>query len=389
MKVGIIGVGQAGGKVTEAILDDASRTDRDVVSAAIAVNSAKADLLGLRTIPMADRLLVGQSRVKGHGAGADNELGATIATEDVDEIRSAISDFPTSEIDAFLVVAGLGGGTGSGGAPVIARELSRLYEEPVYGLGILPSRDEGGIYHLNAARSFITLVSEVDNLLVLDNDAWRSGTGESLKAGYDFINDEIARRIGVMFGAGEATNPSPEMVVDASEIINTLGSGGVSSIGYATTNLNRAHRGLLARFGGGGADRLEESNTVTQTVTTVRQAALGRLSLPCELRGTERALVVVAGPPDALSRRGIERSIEWLESHTGTAEVRGGDYPLPREDRLGALVLLSGVTDVPRIDELRQTAVETQQNVAAIRERSPDALRDLIWSGDDELEPLF
>jgi len=72
------------------------------------------------------------------------------------------------EIDAFLVVAGLGGGTGSGGAPVIARHLKRIHTEPVYGLGILPGSDEGGIYTLNAARSLKTFVDEVDNLMLFD-----------------------------------------------------------------------------------------------------------------------------------------------------------------------------------------------------------------------------
>ena len=70
------------------------------------------------------------------------------------------------------MTAGLGGGTGSGGAPVIARRLKKLYVEPVYGLGILPARDEGGLYSLNAARSLMTFVKEVFNhfLLVAEQD---------------------------------------------------------------------------------------------------------------------------------------------------------------------------------------------------------------------------
>src|SRR6056297_2220119 len=146
---------------------------------AIAVNSAKADLLGLERIPLDKRVLIGQSRVKGHGAGADNELGAELAQEDIEEVRGAIDEVPVHEIDAFLVVAGLGGGTGSGGAPVIARELGQLYAEPVYGLGALPGQDEGGIYTLNAARSIQTFVRETANLVLVDNDGWRN-QGESV-----------------------------------------------------------------------------------------------------------------------------------------------------------------------------------------------------------------
>jgi cell division GTPase FtsZ len=58
-----------------------------------------------------------------------------------------------------------------------------MYEEPVYGPGILPDGEEGGIYHLNAARSFVTFIEEVDNLLLFDNAAWRMG-GQIVRTSY-------------------------------------------------------------------------------------------------------------------------------------------------------------------------------------------------------------
>src|SRR6056297_2446562 len=153
MKLAMIGFGQAGGKIVDKFLEYDAETGSNIVRAAVAVNSAKADLMGLEHIPEENRVLIGQSRVKGHGVGADNELGAEIAEEDIDEIQGSIDSIPVHEVDAFLVISGLGGGTGSGGSPVISKHLKRIYTEPVYGLGILPGSDEGGIYTLNAARS--------------------------------------------------------------------------------------------------------------------------------------------------------------------------------------------------------------------------------------------
>lgn len=204
MKLGMIGVGQAGGKIVDKFLWYDQRTNSNIVQTALAVNTARADLQGLERIPQDNRILVGQSRVKGHGVGADNELGAEIVNENQVEIDRAI-DQVSSGVDAFLIVAALGGGTGSGGAPVIARRIKEIYTQPVYGLGILPGSDEGGIYTLNAARSLQTFIQESDNLLVFDNDAWRN-TGDSLETGYDRINEEIARRFGVLFAAGEVTD---------------------------------------------------------------------------------------------------------------------------------------------------------------------------------------
>jgi cell division GTPase FtsZ len=392
MKLAMIGFGQAGGKILDKFLEYDQRTGSEIVRAAVAVNSAKADLHGLERVPEDNRVLIGQARVKGHGVGADNELGAEIAEEDIDEIQGAIDNIPVHEVDAFLIISGLGGGTGSGGSPVLAKHLKRIYTEPVYGLGVLPSQDEGGIYTLNAARSFQTFVREVDNLLVFDNDAWRK-TGESMESGYEDINDEIVKRFSIMFGAGEIDPGSEvgESVVDSSEIINTLSGGGVSTVGYAAEEVDTEEKGLLSRFTGGedGDDGIDAANTTNRITSLVRKAALGRLTLPCEIEGAERALLVMSGPPKYLNRKGIERGRKWLEEQTGSMEVRGGDYPVPDSGYVASVILLSGVTNVPRIKELQQVAIEAQDNIDEIREESEANLQRLVEDDEDELEPLF
>jgi len=390
MKLAMIGFGQAGGKIVDKFLAYDDATGSNIVRSAVAVNTAKADLLGLERVPQENRVLIGQARVKGHGVGADNELGAEIAEEDIDEIQGSIDNIPVHEIDAFLIIAGLGGGTGSGGSPVLAKHLKRIYTEPVYGLGILPGSDEGGIYTLNAARSFQTFVREVDNLLVFDNDAWRK-TGESVEGGYAEINDEIVRRFGVLFGAGEvsAGDNVAESVVDSSEIINTLAGGGVSTVGYAAESVQQGSSGgLLSRFKGEDDDDMESANTTNRITSLVRKAALGRLTLPCEIDGAERALLVLSGPPNHLNRKGIERGRKWLEEQTGSMEVRGGDYPL-NEPNVAASILLSGVHNVPRIKELQQVAIEAQDNIDEIRQESEENLEALVEDEEDELDPLF
>ncbi|QSG07995.1 tubulin/FtsZ family protein [Halapricum desulfuricans] len=392
MKLAMIGFGQAGGKIVEKFLEYDDRTGSGIVRSAVAVNTAKADLLGLERVPEENRVLIGQTRVKGHGVGADNELGAEIAEEDIDEVQSVIDNIPVHEIDAFLIIAGLGGGTGSGGSPVLAKHLKRIYTEPVYGLGILPSSDEGGIYTLNAARSFQTFVREVDNLLVFDNDAWRK-TGESMESGYEEINDEIVKRFGILFGAGEvgAQGEVAESVVDSSEIVNTLDTGGVSTVGYAAEEVtDDSGGGLLSRFKSDGtSDNMDAANTTNRITSLVRKAALGRLTLPCEINGAERALLVLSGPPAELNRKGIERGRKWLEEQTGSMEVRGGDYPVSDSSYVASVILLSGVHNVPRIKELQQVAIEAQENIDEIRAESEENLEQLVEDDEDELDPLF
>ena len=387
MKLALIGFGQAGGKVVDEFLAFDARIDGGFAESAIAVNSATTDLKGLEHVPMENRVLIGQARVKGHGVGADNELGAAIAKSDSDEMQAAIDRIPAHEIDAFLVVAGMGGGTGSGGAPVLARQLKRIYTQPVYGLGLLPGTDEGSIYTLNAARSFRTLVDEVDNLLVFDNDAWRSA-GESVGSGYDRINREIAERFGLLFAAGEVQRGDhvAESVVDSSEIINTLSRGGVSTIGYASETVE-TNDGLLSSLTGGG-ETFDEGAATNRLTSLVRKATLGRLTLPCDVASADRGLVVATGPPDSLSRKGVERGRQWLEDETGSMEIRGGDYPLADRDEVGTIVLLSGVTDVPRIDQLQQVAIEAQETTADVQASADEEFASLMDTGG-ELDALF
>ena len=385
MKLALIGFGQAGGKIVDEFLAYDDAIDGGFVEAAIAVNSATTDLQGLENVRKENRVLIGQARVKGHGVGADNELGAEVTEADIDEIQGAIDRIPAHEIDAFLVVAGMGGGTGSGGAPVLAKHLQRIYTQPVYGLGILPATDEGGIYTLNAARSFQTFVREVDNLLVFDNDVWRSA-GESVEGGYDRINQEIVERFGLLFAAGEVTEGDDvaESVVDSSEIINTLDDG-ISTIGYARETVE-TNDGLLSSFR--GDDDFDEGAATNRMTSLVRKATLGRLTLPCDVSSADRGLVVATGPAEHLNRKGVERGRQWLEDETGSMEIRGGDFPISDRDEVGAIVLLSGVTDVPRVDQLQQVAIEAQETTESVRANAQEEFASLVDTGG-ELDALF
>lgn len=390
MRLAAIGVGQAGGKILDQLLTYDQRWGYGFITSATALNTARADLEGLDAVPDHRRILFGQTKAHGHGVGADNELGARIATDEEAIIAGALDDVDIGKTDAFLVIAALGGGTGSGAGPVIARQLDYIYDEPVYGLGVLPASNEGGLYSLNAARSLKSFVNETDNLLVFDNDAWRRPS-ESIESGYDVINDEIARRFGVLFSAGELSAESGvgENVVDASELNNTLEGGGISAVGHAAERVEPQQEGLLSRFRLDGEERQPTGDATDRITGLVRQATRGRLTLPCGIESTDRALLVVSGPPHLLSRRGTEIGREWIADQTGSLEVRGGDHPLPDEAAVSATVVLAGVTDVPRIDDLQQYAVDAQTNQRERAVRRDDDLETLLRDEYDEIEPLI
>jgi len=383
MRIFVIGYGQAGGRVADAFVELAKKTGQNFVLRALAINTARSDLMGIENIPMEDRVLIGEALTKGHGIGADNELGAQVATDEVYTIQSEIDKRGTHQVDAFLIVAGLGGGTGSGGAPVLARRLKKLYEEPVYGLGILPAKDEGSLYSLNAARSLVTFVNEVDNLFLFDNDAWKKG-GESVKEAFEDINEEIVRRFGILFGAGEA-NEVGQMVVDAAEVINTLKGGGISTIGYASEEIQS--EGLFKKLLG-KKKPMENLDTVTRITSLVRRAVAGRLTIPCDVSTAEKALIIAAGPPKELSRKGIEKSKMRVEEMIRGKEVRGGDYPLVKGRHVSTIVLFSGVSGVPRIKELQEIGTEAQEQIKEVSSEKEKDYKELLDT-NDTIKPLF
>ncbi|MWV66079.1 cell division protein [Halorubrum sp. JWXQ-INN 858] len=327
MKAVLVGVGQAGGKLATALAEFDADMSFGAVHDALAVNTASADL---RPLPL-DTVLVGQSRVNGHGVGGDNELGASVMDEDATEVLDALAPKVTAAVEAVFVVAGLGGGTGSGGAPVLVRELRRVYDVPVYAIGVLPGRDEGAIYQVNAGRSLKTLVREAESTLLLDNDAWRS--------------------------AGES-------VVDTSEVINTLRAGGMAAVGFASAPAAE-----------------DPGENVTTVMSITRSAVMTGLSLP-NATNADAALVTIAGDPDRIPRKGAEKARKWVQEETGSMQVRGGDFPMT-SDRLAALVLLAGVERSRRVEEFLERA---RQAIRDEPEERPDPADAFL---NDELDDLL
>ncbi len=392
MKLAVIGVGNAGGKIVDELLQYEYETDRSLITSAIAINSARVDLERLERLPRDNRFLIGQTdeRVKGHGVGSDPDLGAEIVRNDQYEIDRAMDQVSIYEIDAFLIVAGLGGGTGSGGAPAIGSQLSEQYEVPVYGLGVLPSDSEGGRASLNAARSFRSFTESTDNVVSFDNGVWRASE-DSLKAGYDRTNREIAKRIVTLLSAGEIDSSTlSENAMDSSDIHRTLSTGGISTVAYAETeHRNRESRGLLSRLQSNGAtNAANEVDSATKVSGLIRQAVNSRLTCPAEISTAERSLIVISGPSSSFSRKGLEAGRRWIERQTGSAEVLAGDNPREDSNTLSAVVLLSNVTDVPRVDALQKQAVEAQENIEAQQSTRESDISELIIDENDRLDPV-
>ncbi|RLF91204.1 cell division protein [Thermococci archaeon] len=351
-----IGIGKAGSRIVNELVETEKKMPTKTFTPLV-FNTSKADSIGLNNIKDDRKFIVGES-LRGQGTGGDSKLGAEVAAEEIDKITSRIEQYQRSEHDAILLVAGLGGGTGGGMLPVFARELSDRSDVPIYGLGVLPSRDEGEVYALNAARSIKTSIGDLNGLILVDNSAFVSPREGS--SGYEKVNKEIAKRMTLLSRAGEVSPGGEvgEKIIDASEVLNTIGRGGITTLGYSMEQVEtkKGFLGILKR-----KEEVGDLGKTTRIVSIIRRAVKGKLTLPCDYRSAERALVLVAGSPELLSRMGTDKARKWLESEIVGHDVRAGDYPIPRAHFVAAVVALSGLTDVPRIRELFEVASEFQR----------------------------
>lgn len=390
MKLAVVGVGGAGSRIANRILDVEHSSGRNLSGGnTLLVNSSPPTFDATEHVPEERRLVIGDvyPGIDGRGTEGDPDLGAEVAVEERNEIVRAFDLVEFHRVDGVLVAAGLAGGTGGGAGAVVIDQLKAICDEPVYAIGVLPSRAAGARRALNAARSLQSFVARADNVIVFDNDAWldagdrRAGVGRTDDAPVDgehpvdgsagdgeaeIANVALAERVVTLFSAGESGGDAPpETWLDPSDIIRTLGVGGISSIGYASTDVPTP--GRLRSLLGAWNVRIpwtpdvaadDEPTDAAKINRLVRRAARSKLTLPCEVSSADRALVTLSGPSRALSRKGFESGRYWLETEADVVDVMAGDEPLDRSSTLAAVVLFSNVTEVPRIEAMKAQAVE-------------------------------
>ena len=371
MKLALVGVGNAGSRIVNRIRHIEQATGRNLTDGNTAlINTTRPDFDTAAKVPDERRLLIGDvhHEIQGEEIDGDPDLGAEVAREDHSEILRLFDAIEFSQVDGVLVVGGLAGGTGGGAGAVVIEQVASICDEPVYGLGVLPHETEGSEAALNAARSLQSFVSCADNVLAFDNDAWLDDETAATDD-YDTANEELAIRIVTLFAAGEWDGGiGPENRMDPSDIMRTLDTGGVTSIGYAATDVPR-DRGFFAWLWASAIGRLpwtgnaedEEPTNAAKINSLVRRATHSQLTLPCAVASAERALIMLSGPSEELSRKGFESGRYWLEQEADTVEVMAGDEPHSKARKLTATILFSNVTSVPRIDAIQSQGVSVQE----------------------------
>ena len=352
MKVLVIGCGQCGGRIADefARLNRRAHLQRgmEIVTAAFAVNTDIADLSGLTTIEpdYRHRILIGGQKTSGRGVGKINELGAEIAKEDGDMLLDAIrATRRFAETDAFILIAGAAGGTGSGAIPVLTQQLKEHYKEkPLYNIIILPFRHEETIEAraiYNVATCLKSAYSVADAVLLVDNQRYLSKKS-SIRDNLANINTLIVEPFYNLLCAGEEKKPKyiGSRVVDAGDIIQTI-------VGWTVIGSGKSQIPLIS-FSLEMKRHFTKKATESQRGVQAMAEAISELSLKCNPIDAKRALYLLSAPAKEMNMEMITEIGAHLKAIAPEAVIRGGDYPREKGS-LDVTVILSELSDVVKV----------------------------------------
>lgn len=185
------------------------------------------DHQALETSPVPNKISLGQSLTEGRGAGAKPEIGLKSAMESIDDI----TDILASNTKMVFITAGMGGGTGTGAAPVIAQKAREMGILTV-GIVTVPFGFEGKRRKEQAELGVEELKNHVDTLLVISNDKLREMYGDlTLSNAFDKADDVLAT---AAKGISEIITVTGYINVDFEDVKTVMTNGGSAIMGSAT-----------------------------------------------------------------------------------------------------------------------------------------------------------
>ena len=181
VKIKVIGVGGGGNNAVNRMIMSNIK--------GVELVSINTDQQALRKSNASTTLVIGEKLTRGFGAGANPQIGERAAEESIEEIKNVLKD-----ADMVFITAGMGGGTGTGAAPVVAR-LAQEMNILTVGIVTKPFEFEGPRRMSQALRGIAELSQYVDSLIVIPNDRLKEVTDARITLANAFeIADSVLSR---------------------------------------------------------------------------------------------------------------------------------------------------------------------------------------------------
>lgn len=273
------------------------------------------DQQSLDISPVPLKIVLGSSLTKGRGAGSLPEVGKNAAIESIEEVKALLAN----NTEMVFITAGLGGGTGTGAAPVIAKAAKEMGILTV-GIVTIPFGFEGKKRKAQADAGMEALKANVDTLLVISNDKLREIYG-NLKVTEAFGHaDDILTTAAK--GIADIITTTLQINTDINDVKTVMKESGVAIMGSAQAS--GEHRALRA----------------------VEQAMASPLLNDSNIKGARYVLVNVTCGEDEITMDELGEITDYIQDAAGmTAEViKGYGVDSSLGDKVNVTIIATGFT---------------------------------------------
>ena len=306
VRIKVIGVGGGGNNVVNRMVLSGTR-GVDFV----AVNT---DKQALNVSSATYKIQIGEKLTHGQGAGSDPEVGRKSAEESRAQISKALED-----TDMVFITAGMGGGTGTGGAPIVA-EIAR--EQGILTVGVVtkPFGFEGRRRMQQAEKGIEELQGKVDSLVIIPNERLKHATDQKITFANAFeIADDVLR---------QAVQSISDLIRDTGFI--NLDFADVTAI---MKNAGMAHMGVGRAAGKGKAEE-------------AARMAISSPLLETSIHGARGVLINVTGSMD-IGLEEVEQAASLVQDavHPDALTIFGATFDESMDDEIRVTVIATGFAD--------------------------------------------
>ena len=306
VRIKVIGVGGGGNNVVNRMVRSGTR-GVDFV----AVNT---DKQALNVSSATYKIQIGEKLTHGQGAGSDPEVGRKSAEESRAQISKALED-----TDMVFITAGMGGGTGTGGAPIVA-EIAR--EQGILTVGVVtkPFGFEGRRRMQQAENGIEELQGKVDSLVIIPNERLKHATDQKITFANAFeIADDVLR---------QAVQSISDLIRDTGFI--NLDFADVTAI---MKNAGMAHMGVGRAAGKGKAEE-------------AARMAISSPLLETSIHGARGVLINVTGSMD-IGLEEVEQAASLVQDavHPDALTIFGATFDESMDDEIRVTVIATGFAD--------------------------------------------
>lgn len=356
VKIKVIGVGGGGNNAVNRMV---SANIRGVEF--VAVNT---DRQALQRSEAPVQLVLGEKITKGFGAGANPQIGARAAEESIEDIRALLED-----TDMVFVTAGMGGGTGTGAAPVVAR-VARELNILTVGIVTKPFAFEGPKRMAQAEAGIAELSQYVDSLIIIPNERLKQVSNSKISLFNAFaIADDVLRH-GVQ-SVSDLIVEDAFINVDFADVTSVMANAGFAHMGIGSAN---------------GKDKAEEA----------AKEAISSPLLETSIKGAKGILISMSVSPD-VSLEDAELASTLITSEAGPDAniIWGCSFDAGLEDEMRVTVIATGFEKQPgsassfRSDRVKQTTVPAKKGSAAPAAPKASEPKKPFSLDDDDFGGLF